>query len=193
MAKSLPAIAQACPVVTAVRDARGLALHQEKTRLGQRTEGFDCLGFQVQMRGQKRRITPQTQQVPARLQEVRSGLKTPQTVAAAVVIRHLNPLIRGWAMDDRHVVSTHPVQTVDDHSWRALWGWVTRRHPKQPKRWVYRRYFEGGQYGATCSTASRDSRGQTIRLRLDRRPAMPISRHVQVKGRASPDDPALTA
>ena len=39
MAKSLHAIEQACPVVTAFLDERGLALHQEKTRIVQRTEG----------------------------------------------------------------------------------------------------------------------------------------------------------
>jgi RNA-directed DNA polymerase len=96
-------------------------------------------------------------------------------------------------MDDRHGVSQHTVQNVDDHLWRARWWWVKRRPPKKPKRWVYRRYFEGGQYGATCSTESRDRRGKTIRLRRERRPASPIIRHVQVKGRVSPDDPALNA
>jgi RNA-directed DNA polymerase len=193
MAKSLPAIEQACPVVTAFLDERGLALHPEKTRIVQRTEGFDFLGFHVQMRGQKLLITPQKQKVQALLQEVRSWLKTHQTVAAEVVIRHLNPLIRGWAMYYRHVVSKHTFQKVDYHIWRALWCWVERRHPKKPKRWVYRRYFEGGKYGATFYTESRDRRGKTIRLRLERMPAIPIIRHVKVKGSASPDDPALKA
>ena len=44
MAKSLHAIEQACPVVTAFLDERGLALHPEKTRLVQRTEGLDFRG-----------------------------------------------------------------------------------------------------------------------------------------------------
>jgi RNA-directed DNA polymerase len=193
MAKSLPAIEQACLVVTAFLDERGLALHQENTRMVQRTEGFECLGFHVQLRGQKLLITPQQQQVHARLQGVRSWLKTHQTVAAEVVIRHLNPLIRGWAMYDRHVVSTHTFQTVDYHLWRARWCWVERRHPKKPKRWVYRRYFAGGKSGATFYTERRDRRGKTSRLRFDRMPAMPLIRHVQVTGRASPDDPALKA
>jgi RNA-directed DNA polymerase len=180
-------------VVTAVLDERGLALQLEQPRLVQRPEGVDVRGFHGQMRGQKLRITPQPQTVHARLQEVRSGLKTPQTVAAEVVIRHLTPLIRGWAMDDRQVVSQHPWQNVDDHRWRALGCWVTRRHPKQPTRWVSRRDVEGRTYGATCSTESRDRRGTTIRLRLERRPASPIIRPVQVKGRASLDDPVLHA
>src|SRR4029453_17301582 len=129
-AKSLPAIEQACPVVTAFLDERGLALHRENTRMVQRTEGVDCLGFQVQMRGQNLLITPQKQKVPARLQEVRSWRKTPRTVAAAVVIRHLNPLIRGGARYSHQVVSTPPFQKVDDHIWRALWRWGKRGHPK---------------------------------------------------------------
>jgi RNA-directed DNA polymerase len=193
MAKSLPALEQARPVVTAFLDERGLALHPEQTRLVQRTEGCDVLGFHVQMRGQQRLMTPQQQQVQALLQAVRSWLKTHPTVTAAVVIRHLNPLIRGWAMYDRHVVSTHPFQHVDYHIWSALWHWVKRRHPRQPRRWLYRRDCEGGKYGATFSAASRDRRGKTIRRRLERMPTIPLVRHVKVKGNASPDDPTLNA
>jgi RNA-directed DNA polymerase len=193
MAKSLPAIEQACPVVTAFLRERGLALHPEKTRIVQRTEGFDFLGFHVQMRGQKLLITPQQQKVHALLQEVRSWLNTHPTVTAEAVIRHLTPLIRGWAMYYRHVVSKHTFQHVDYHIWSALWRWVKRRHPKKPKRWRYRRYFEVGKYGATFYTDSRGRRGQTIRFRLERMPTIPIVRHVKVKGRASPDDPTLKA
>jgi RNA-directed DNA polymerase len=193
MAKSLQAIEQACPVVTAFLDERGLALHPEKTRIVQRTEGFDFLGFHVQMRGGKLLITPQKQKVQTLLQEVRSWLKTHQAVSAESVIRHLNPLIRGWAMYYRHVVSKQTFQTVDYHIWRALWHWAKRRHPKKPKRWIYGRYFAIGKYGATFYAESQDRRGKKIRLRLDRMPALPIVRHVKVKGRASPDDPTLKA
>src|SRR5687768_16923096 len=104
MATSLPAIEQACPVGTVFRDDRGLALHPEKTCRVQRTEGVEWLGCQVQRRGQTLLLTPPQQKVHARLQEVRSWLKPQQTVAANVVMRHLNPRIRGWAMSSRHVV-----------------------------------------------------------------------------------------
>ncbi len=93
----------------------------------------------------------------------------------------------------RHVVSKQTVQTVDDHIWRALWRWAKRRHPKKSKRWTYRRYFEVGKYGATFYANSRDRRGKTIRLRLARMPAIPLVRHVKVKGRASLDDPTRKA
>src|SRR5262245_50562134 len=189
MAPSLHASEAACPVVTAFRDERGLALQPEQTRLVQRTEGFAFLGFHVQMRGPKLLLTPQTQKVQKRLQEVRSWLTTHPTVSAEVVIRHLNPSIRGWARYDRQVVSKPTFQKVDYHIWRALWPWAKRRHPRKPKRWTYRRYFEIGQSGATFYAESQDRRGKKIRLRLDRMPAIPIVRHVKLKGRASPDDP----
>jgi RNA-directed DNA polymerase len=193
MAKSLPAMEQACTVVTAFLKERGLVLHPEKTRIVQRTEGFDFLGFHVQMRGQKLLITPQQQKVQALLRDVRSWLRHHQTVSPEAVVRHLNPLLRGWAMYYRHVVSKHAFQQVDYHIWRALWRWAKRRHPRKPKRWIYRRYFEVGKYGATFYAESRDRRGQTIRLRLERVPAIPIVRHVKVKGCASLDDPTLKA
>ena len=191
MAKSLPAIEQACPVVTAFLKERGLVLHPEKTRIVQRTEGFDSLGFHVQMRGQKLLITPQQQKVQALLRDVRSWLKHHQTVSPEAVVRHLNPLLRGWARYSRHVVSKPTFQHVDYHLWRALWQWAQRRHPRKAKRWIYRRYFEVGKYGATLYAESRERRGQTSRRRLERLPTIPIVRHVKVKGRASPDDPTL--
>jgi RNA-directed DNA polymerase len=150
MANSLPAIAQAYPVVTTVLDERGLALHPEKTRMVHRAEGVDVLGFHGQMRGPKLLITPQSQKVQALLRDVRSWRKHHQTVSPEAVMRHLNPLLRGWAMDYRQVVSKHACQKVDDHIWRALWRWATRRHPRTSQRWIYRRSFEVGKYGATC-------------------------------------------
>jgi len=150
MAKSLPAIEQAGPVVSAFLDERGLALHPEKTRMVHRTEGVDCLGFHGQRRGQRLLITPQSQKGHALLRDVRSWLKHHQTVSPEAVIRHLNPLLRGWALDYRHVVSKHALQQVDYHIWRALWRWAKRRHPRKSPRWLYRRDFEVGKYGATC-------------------------------------------
>lgn len=193
MANSRPAMKQACPVVTAFLDERGLALQPEQTRLGRRTEGVDVRGFHGQMRGQRLRITPQRQKVHARLRDVRSWLKHHQPVAPEAVMLPLNPLIRGWAMDDRQVVSQHPLQNVDDHRWRALWRWAKRRPPRQSPRWISRRDVEVGKYGATCYAERRDRRGKTIRLRLERVPAIPMVRPVQVNGGASPADPTLHA
>jgi RNA-directed DNA polymerase len=191
MAKSQQAIEQACSVVTTFLGERGLELNQDKTHIRHRTEGFDFLGFHIQMRGQKLLITPQKQKVEALLRDVRSWLKTHQSVSSEAVIRHLNPLLRGWAMYYRHVVSKQTFQQVDYHIWRALWHWAKRRHPTQPRRWIYRRYFEKGKYGATFYAESRDRRGQHVRLRLERIPTIPIVRHVKVKGTASPDNPGL--
>ena len=102
-----------------------------------------------QRRGWKLVSTPLQQQGQKRLQEVRFWLKTPQAVSAEVVLRHLHPLLRGWAMYSRQVGRKQTVQTVDSHIWRALWHRAKRRHPTKPKRWMYRRDVERGQYGAT--------------------------------------------
>ena len=51
MAKSQQAIAHAYAGVNAFLAERGLRLNQAKTRIVPRTEGFDYLGFHVQMRG----------------------------------------------------------------------------------------------------------------------------------------------
>lgn len=189
MAKSLPAMEQARAVVTAFLDERGRALHPEKPRIVQRTAGLDFLGFQVQMRGQQLLMTPQQQTGHALLQAGRSWLKAHPPVTAEVVMRHLHPRIRGWAMYDRPVVSKHTCQYVDYHSWRARWHWVKRRPPRNPRRWLYRRDVEGGTSGATFYAERRDRRGQTSRRRLERRPTLPIVHPVTGKGHARPDAP----
>ena len=86
----------------------------------------------------------------------------------------------------RHVVSKQTFQQVDYHIWRALWRWAKRRHPKKPKRWLYRRYFEVGKYGATFYAESRDRRGQTMPPPTRTDAAIPIVRHVKVKGQREP-------
>jgi RNA-directed DNA polymerase len=193
MAKSQQAIDQAYRVVVAFLAERGVRLHQDKTRLRHRTEGFDYLGFHVQMRGKKLLITPQKQQGTDLLRALRSWLKRHQAVSAEAVLRHLTPLRRGWALYYCHVGSNRTFQNGEHHRWRALWQWAKHRHPRKPRRWIYRRYFEPGPSGATFYADSRDRRGQPLRLRLAKISRIPIVRQVQVKGTASPDDPTLQA
>jgi RNA-directed DNA polymerase len=108
---------------------------------------------------------------------------------AAAVLRALNPIVRGWATYYRGVVSTETFQKLDNHVWTLVWKWALFRHPKKPKRWVVDRYF--GQFHPTRRDrwvfGNRDSGAYLHRFAWTK-----IVRHDLVKGKASPDDPALT-
>jgi len=114
-----------------------------------------------------------------------------KTVTPAAVIKHLNPILRGWALYYHHVASKQTFQTVENRVWRMLWRWAKHRHPHKGRRWVFRRYFQQGAQGSTLYAEVKNRRGLPTRLHLIQGATIPITRHVKVKGTASPDDPRL--
>ena len=109
---------------------------------------------------------------------------------AMAVIAALNPVIRGWAAYYRAVVSTRTFTALDDYLWKLTYKWATWRHADKPKRWIVGRYF--GKFNKFRNDrwvfGDRDSGACLVKFSWTG-----IVRHVPVKGRASPDDPALAA
>jgi RNA-directed DNA polymerase len=104
----------------------------------------------------------------------------------AAVIKTLNPIIRGWAAYYRTVVSSKTFKALDDYTWKLIWKWVTWRHPDKPKTWIATRYF--GKFHKTRNDRWVFGHDGGYLLKFS---WTPITRHIKVKGRASPDDPAL--
>jgi len=108
---------------------------------------------------------------------------------AAAVLHAINPIVRGWSAYYRGVVSTETFNSLDHHLWKLTYKWACFRHHNKPKRWIITRYF--GQFHPTRKDqwvfADRDSGGYLPKFSWTK-----IIRHDLVKGRASPDDPALT-
>jgi RNA-directed DNA polymerase len=109
-----------------------------------------------------------------------------------VVIKKLNPILRGFANYYKGVVSKDTFSYIKSRVWQYLWRWAKRRHPNKNTKWVYRRYFKtinGNKW--TFATKTSDRRGNEKDLILYPIAYTPIERHVKVKGEASPDDPSL--
>lgn len=187
MAKSQSAIEQAIPRIEAFLRERGLELNQEKTRIIHRTKGFEFLGFSVRMYERKLLTKPQKEKVQDLLGRIKTWLEANKTAKTEEVIRYLNPILRGWAYYYRHAASKQVFQVVDHRLWWMLWRWAKRRHPKKGKRWIFHRYFHHN----TLYADTRDRWGKKARIHLVRVSETPITRHVKVKGKASPDDPSL--
>ncbi|MCP2287089.1 RNA-directed DNA polymerase [Promicromonospora umidemergens] len=169
---------------------RGLSFNEDKTRIVHLSEGFDFLGFNIRRYPNGKLLTK-----PSKTAMLRMRARLGQEVArlnglhAQAVIGTLNPIIKGWANYYRTGVSQRSYNLIDNWLFQRLWRWALRRHPNKGLRWIKDRYW--GRYRITRSDrwvfGDRDT-GQ----HLTKAAWTPIVRHIKVKGRASPDDPALT-
>jgi RNA-directed DNA polymerase len=167
------------PKVEGFLKDRGLQLSQAKTRIVPIDEGFNFLGFEIRRLKGKWLTSPQKDKVVKHLQAIKFYLDGNKQAPAGKVIRDLNPVIRGWANDYRHGTSSKTFDKADHETWKKLWNWAKRRHPKKPSKWVKERYFANDGYWTF------QERG----ARLLRHSATPITRHPKVIGKSSPMNP----
>lgn len=179
------------PRVEAFLRERGLELSPEKTVITHIEEGFDFLGQTVRKYQGKLLITPSKDSVKAFLAKVRAIIRKMATATAGELIAKLNPLIRGWALYHRHVVSARVFHSVDHHIHLALWRWARRRHKRKGLRWVRRKYFTTkGNDHWVFTGEYRDAEGDCRQLFRYKASYLPIRRHPKVQGAANPYDPA---
>ena len=170
---------------------RGLAFNEDKTRIVRLSEGFDFLGFNIRRYPNRKLLIKPSKAAIRRLRErLASETRTLRGGNAMAVIARLNPIVRGWAAYYRGVVSTRTFTALDDYMWKLTYKWATWRHANKPKRWIVSRYF--GKFNKFRNDhwvfGDRDSGACLVKFSWTG-----IVRHVPVKGRASPDDPALAA
>jgi RNA-directed DNA polymerase len=180
------------PLVQRFMQDRGLELQMEKTRITHVTEGVDFLGQNIRKYGGKLLIKPSPKKVHNLLERVRDIVKGNKTAKQANLIGLLNPVIRGWANYHRHVVAKETFQSMDKEIWLILWRWASRRHPNKSGRWINRKYFHSiGNWNRVFSAERRaiSPEGEPERLTLVRTSAIPIRRHIKIKGEANPYDP----
>lgn len=168
---------------------RGLALNEDKTRIVYLGEGFDFLGCNIRRRPDgKLLIRPSASAVRRIRQRLAMELRSLRGDNAIMVIRRLNPIIRGWAAYYRSVVAKEVFADLDNQLWQHLYRWALRAHPNKPKKWVASRYF--GRFNQARADrwvfGDRDSGAYLRRFAWTK-----IVRHRMVMGTASSDDPAL--
>ena len=180
------------PLVEQFLQGRGLELSPTKTVITHVEHGFDFLGQNVRRYPNgKLLIKPSKKNVGTFLNGIRRIIKDARGMAAADLIDHLNPKIRGWANYHRHVVSKRTFERVDGNIFSSLWQWAQRRHPNKPLRWVKSKYFERRRdcdwtfFSETC-----DDEGRPGKVWLFHAQSTPIKRQVKVTGEANPYDPA---
>src|SRR5947209_6115033 len=97
------------PLIEQFLRERGLELSPEKTVVTHIEQGFDFLGQTIRKyrRGKRPKffITPSKKSVKVFLRKIRKRIKESGDLTASELIGELNPMIRGWALYHRHVVS----------------------------------------------------------------------------------------
>jgi RNA-directed DNA polymerase len=179
------------PAIIQFLGERGLRLSEEKTVITHITEGFNFLGQNVRKYGQKLLIKPTRQSVRSVLEKARERIKKGHGKKAEVLIRKLNPLLRGWANYHRHVVSKRRFGSVDFYLHAMLRRWARREHPNKSAGWIRQRYFSADPKGA-FSLRVKDPKGQERVLKVCRLAQTVIEHHIKVRGAANPYDPEYT-
>jgi RNA-directed DNA polymerase len=167
---------------------RGLAFNEDKTSIVSLSEGFDFLGFNIRRYDRKLLIKPSRAAIRRLRKRLAADMRRLRGGNSAVVIAELNPVIRGWAAYYRGVVSSKVFHSLDAYVWRLTFKWAKWRHRNKPRAWIVRQYF--GKFNRFKDDnwvfGDRDSGAYLLKFSWTG-----ITRHVVVKGSASPDDPAL--
>lgn len=155
-------------------------------------DGFDFLGFNHRHYNGKLLIKPSKKKVLDFCKRIGKEIKAMNGCEQELVIKRLNPILRGFANYYKGVVSKETFSYISSRLWRYLWCWASRRHPNKNKKWVRKRYFktiDGNKW--TFATTTSDRQGKEKDLILYPIAYTSIDRHVKVKGEASPDDSSL--
>ena len=167
---------------------RGLQFNLEKTKIINCDEGFNFLGFNIRQYNGHCITKPEKAKTLNFLQRIRDWLKKHKDVTAEAVINYLNPVLKGWGNYYRFGASKNVFGYVDHEIWKTLWLWAKRRHKNKGKRWIARKYFnKDWRFKAEITNRRGDKQSITLTKLYD----IPITRHIQVKGNNSPDDPTL--
>jgi RNA-directed DNA polymerase len=139
--------------VSLVLETVGLRLAADKTKTVHVDEGFDFLGFRIQRHRQRGSDRQLIYSYPSKksMQTIRRKVKDAtgeQFIGMDKddLFRRLGQITRGWALYFRHGASAVAFQDLQYHLWRRVWHWMRRKHPKTPRRQLYRQLQPPGTW-----------------------------------------------
>jgi RNA-directed DNA polymerase len=134
--------------VSMVLAPMGLRLSEAKTRVCHIDEGFDFLGWRIQRRTQRGRsgkraiyTYPSKKALASIKDRIRSLTRRGRHRTLAVLLRRLNPALRGWCNYFRHGVSQRTFSYVDYFAFWRVFGWLHKRHHGLNKHTLVRRHL----------------------------------------------------
>jgi RNA-directed DNA polymerase len=179
------------PIVKEFLAERGLQLSEEKTIITHIDDGFDFLGKNIRMYNGKLLIKPSKTSIKAFLDKVRGFIKANPSMRQDILIRKLNPIIRGWVNNQRFVVSSEIFGRIDYEIFKCLWRWALRRHKKKGKRWIASKYWNhigNRTWTFSYKTDSKKENGDPYYLCLEYATNTKILRFNKIVAAANPFD-----
>ncbi len=179
------------PLIKEFLRIRGLELSEEKTLITHINDGFDFLGVNVRMYDGKLLTKPSKNNFEAITKKIRKIIKDNPSMKQELLIRKLNPIIRGWVNFQKFNVSAEAFEKLDYEIWQCLWSWCKRRHPKKGRRWVAKKYFHTiGTRTWTFSVPTKDKmeNGEDFYVRLIYATNTDIKRFTKIKAAANAFD-----
>ena len=172
---------------------RGLEFSKEKTGITNLDNGFNFLGFNIRRykvtrtkSGFKLLIKPSKETQKKVIEKLRQGWKESKGQSVKVVLKNLNPKIRGQANYYRIAVSKEIFAKWDHYMYLKQRKYVNRMHPKKPHKWKHDKYWGFFKKDSLNQWVFGDKKsGAYMLMHSD----FPIERHILVKGYASPDNP----
>ncbi|MFF3059323.1 group II intron reverse transcriptase/maturase [Streptomyces sp. NPDC057909] len=158
--------------VAAVLAPMGMRLSMEKTRITHIDEGLDFLGWRIQRhrkRGTDRHYVytyPAKKSVRAVAHKVKTSCRTDVNQPLPILLRQLNPMLRGWCAYFRPGVSSVTFQYLRQLVWRQVMIWIRRKHRRITWKELRRRYCDGGWWPTSEEITLFDpAKVRTIRYR----------------------------
>jgi RNA-directed DNA polymerase len=122
--------------IAGVLTTMGLRLSPEKTLITHIDEGLDFLGWRIQRRRKRGTDKLYVYTYPARKAiksvtgKVKAICRQNTNLPLAILLRRLNSLLRGWTTYFRPGVSSVAFNYLRAFTWRQVFRWLRRKHPK---------------------------------------------------------------
>jgi RNA-directed DNA polymerase len=170
------------PAIKSFLLERGLELSEEKTKLTNINDGFDFLGFNIRKYKGKLLTRPSKSAIKGIKEKIRKTFKDNKMSKTDNLIKQLNPIIRGWGNFYHHSAASHTFGGIKHAIWEMSWKWSKRRHPKKSLNWIKSKYYQRKE-GRDWVFGERKGKAELFNIG-----AIPIQRHVKIKGEANPYD-----
>jgi RNA-directed DNA polymerase len=141
--------------VAAVLAPMGLRLSMTKTRITHIDHGLDFLGWRIQRhrkRGTDRCYVytyPAKRALTAITAKVKTLCRADVNQPLPVLLRQLNPALRGWCAYFQPGVSSATFQYLSHYTWHRVMKWIRRKHRRLSWKQLRRRYCAGGWWPTT--------------------------------------------
>jgi RNA-directed DNA polymerase (EC 2.7.7.49) len=130
--------------------------------------------------GYKTLIKPSKKAIKAHADKVKEVIKTHKTAPQYTLIKHLNPVIRGWCNYHSKVVSKETFSSLDHITWQRLRAWTVSRCGKAGYKKIRNYYRKSDNKAWNFETKN----GYKLLIHAE----TPITRQVTVRPEASPYD-----